>query len=179
MATGPRSAFAKARYGLVLGPILSVVITYGLHSREIKQEDDVLEQKKAAFAKLASETAAPVGVDHTLLAVDDDGSSCDEACIKMILATSNHTLALRSSRDRDRTWMLYAQAEGPACFAKENAKLTLQFLLRGFPDKCATRTSIPNFEDGLLLRARRLGNPGYRLTPDAPEGFTGNMYESI
>ncbi|MCG2633278.1 hypothetical protein L6654_43030 [Bradyrhizobium sp. WYCCWR 13023] len=174
----PAFGLARARYGLVLGPILSLVITYGFHSREIKQEDDVLEQKRAAFAKLASGTAEPVGVDHTLLAVDGDVSSCDEACIK-VLATSNHTLATRSSRDRDRTWTLYAQAEGPACLAKENAKLTLEFLLRGFPDKCATQTSIPGFEDGLLLRAIRSNNPGYRLTPDAPEGFTGGIYESF
>src|SRR5579864_3202745 len=130
----PAYGLVKGRYGLLLGPILSMVIAYDLHSRAVKQEDDVLAQKRAVFAKLASDTAEPVRVDHTLLAVDDDnnGSSCDEACIK-VLATSNHTLALRSSGHGDRTWMLYTQAEGPACLAKENAKLTLQFLLRGFP----------------------------------------------
>jgi hypothetical protein len=30
-----------------------------------------------------------------------------------------------------------------------------------------------------FLRAVRLGNLGYRLTPDTPEGFTGDMYESF
>ncbi len=177
----PAYGLVKGRYGFVLGPILSVVIAHGLHSRAIKQEDDVLEQKRAVFTKLASDTAEPVRMDHTLLAVDDkyNGRSCDEACIK-VLATSNHTLAIRgSSRRGDRTWTLYRQAEGPACFAKENAKLALEFLLRGFPDKCATRTPIPDFEDGLFLRAVQLGNPGYRLTPDTPEGFTGDMYEAF
>src|SRR5579862_2105451 len=37
----PVFGLAKGRYGLVLGSILSVVITYGVHSLAVKQEDEV------------------------------------------------------------------------------------------------------------------------------------------
>jgi len=170
---------AKTRFGLVLGPILAAVTTYGLHTSAIKQEDQVLEQKRADIAQLASSMAEPLRENHTLLAVDEDGgtTTCDDNCIK-VLATTTHTLAFRSFRG-DHKWMVYAQAGGLECLAKENAKLALQFLVRGFPDKCATQTPAADLEDALLLRITWSGGRSLQLAPEMPVGFDGARYETI
>ncbi|MDN4999687.1 hypothetical protein ACFQZO_02150 [Bradyrhizobium sp. GCM10027634] len=172
--------FATARFGLALGPILSIAMTYGFHARSVAQEDEFVAQKRAIIAKLVPEKAEPLHADHTLLAVDDfnNGRLCDQACIN-VLATSAYTLALKSTDRRDSTWAVYEQAEGPTCLAKDNAKLALQFLLRGFPGKCATQKTIVNLGDGLLLRIVWSRNPNGQITPGMPQGFTGTMYETF
>jgi hypothetical protein len=169
----PVYGVAKGRLGFVIGPVFLVMIVYGFSALILKQKEDV-------FAELTPFAAEAVQ-DHTLLALDDNdhGSSCDEACIK-VLATSNHTLAMRVDWDiwrretgTPRGWFLYTQIDGTACFARENAKLALNFLLKGFPGKCATKKRISDFDDGLLLRIVRVEAKGHPL-PYLPEGFSGS-----
>ncbi|MDF0583128.1 hypothetical protein [Bradyrhizobium yuanmingense] len=165
----PVYGLAKRRIGFVLTPIILAGMAYGGSSLLKMEEKDLL-------ADLTSYTAEPERKDHTLLAVEDDGNSfCDEVCIK-VLATSNHTLALRSNTLRPRSWMLYSQADGATCLAKDNVRLALQFLLWGYPGKCATSRQVAEFEDGLLLRV--IASDASRLRKsDLPKGFTGQSYE--
>ncbi|WP_156527627.1 hypothetical protein [Bradyrhizobium stylosanthis] len=164
----PVYGLAKRRIGFVLGPIILAGSIYCGSFLLITEEMDL-------FASLTSFTAEPERRDHTLLAIEDDNNNhCDDVCIK-VLATSNHTLALRSNT-RTRDWMLYTQADGATCFAKNNAKLALEFLLRGYPGKCATQRKLGEFEDGFLLRVIRSDSRWPRKS-DLPKGFTGDSFE--
>jgi hypothetical protein len=163
----PTWAVATGRFGLMFGPIILAATTYAVSSLVVRQKEDVI-------STLTSVRAEPVRADHTLLALGGEGQ-CDQACVK-VLATSNHTIALRVEDRRVLNWTLYTSATGSVCLAKENAALALDFLQNGFPGKCATQTTIVNFDDGLYLR-KRMPDPRWWPAPDLPEGFTGTVYE--
>jgi hypothetical protein len=141
--------------------------TYAVSSLAVREKED-------AIAVLTNFAAVPVRADHTLLAIEGEGT-CDEACVK-VLATSNHTIALRADDRKGLNWTLYTLASGSVCLAKENAELALRFLRDGYPGKCATQVTIVNFSDALYLR-KRTPDPRWRPAPDLPKGFTGTVYE--
>ena len=165
----PILSVASGRFGLLFGPIILAATIYAVSSLAIRQKEDVI-------ATLTNIAAEPVRADHSLLALGDE-VGCDQACVK-VLATSNHTVALRVEDRRVSNWTLYTPATGSACFTKENAKLALDFLQDGFPGKCATQTTIANFDDGLYLR-KRTPDPRWWPASDLPEGFTGTVYETF
>jgi hypothetical protein len=165
----PIYGLAKQRIGFVFGPIILAGIVYGGSFLLITEEKDL-------FIGLTSYTAEPERKNHTLLAVEDDNNNlCDKVCIK-VLATSNHTVALRSNTRAPRSWMLYSQAEGATCLGKDNARLALEFLLWGYPGKCATRREVAEFDDGLLLRVIT-SDARWPRKSDLPKGFTGETDE--
>lgn len=163
----PILGVGTGRFGFLLGPIVLAVTTYAVSSLALRQKEDVI----TALTNFAAE---PIRADHALLALEGE-VKCDQACVK-VLATSNHTIALRVDDRRGLNWALYTPATGSACLAKENAELALDFLKLGFPGRCAIRTTIANFDDGLYLR-KRTPDPRWRPAPDLPGGFTGTVYE--
>jgi len=167
LAVLPIWGVAADRWGFVLGPIVLAAATYAVSSLVARQKED-------AIAALTNFAAEPVRADHTLLALEGEGT-CDEACVK-VLATSNHTIALRADDRKGLNWTLHTLASGSVCLAKENADLAIDFLRDGYPGKCATRSTIVNFSDGLYLR-KRTPDPRWRPAPDLPTGFTGMVSE--
>lgn len=159
---------AKRRLGMVIGPTILGVTAYILSGSIVAQKED-------AIAALTAHVATPVGADHTFLAIEGGKTLCDDDCITVI-ATSTKVVALKQGDARPQQWVIYTQAVGPVCHQEENALLALDFLRLGHPGKCATKTIIADFDNGLLLR-RRAVDGRWRIAVDLPDGFHGTVYE--
>ncbi|WP_143271730.1 hypothetical protein [Bradyrhizobium mercantei] len=168
----PIYGLAKGRYGFVLGPAIAAAATYATSTWELQRKEDVV-------AGLTSTTSAPIEANHRLLPVDGWrlGDKCATNCIK-VLATSSHAIALSSGDARNKHWTVYTGADGEICRATENMGLTLEFLRLGYPGKCATRQTIADFDDGLIVRVRT-PDPRYWPAADLPKSFRGTVYESF
>ncbi|XUM21878.1 hypothetical protein ACRAVF_32515 [Bradyrhizobium oligotrophicum S58] len=166
----PLYGLVKGRYGFLLGPIVLAGAIYLHSSWRVQQDED-------ALVEMAVTRQQPDKQNHALLAIESS-KSYEDASIR-VLATSAHEVALKSTGYGRIDWTLYRPADGAACLAPENAVRALDFLRLGYPGKCATKSSVVDFDDGLFLSERNHDGKYWLAADDLPIRFHGYVYELL